>query len=474
MNNYNLSNYSIFIELEKSDNQYMALHGYTGAVDILGKEIVVYLKNNKNNLDATSFPFSNNTWNALVNRGYITQKSKEEEQEHVIKLANLLQRRNILLHQYFTFLITYDCNFRCPYCYEAGLSNHGLNWSKKVFTKDMVDKAYSAIDSIEKKKECRSNTILLYGGEPLLKENKEIIEYIVNKGTQKGFVFNAITNGYDLEYYVDLLSKDKITYLQITLDGMKETHNKRRKHFNGKETFDKILNNIILALNKGIFVNIRINTDANNIEDIALVKEMIKKRGISNKKNLYITSALLVDYLHANKECSIKEEYDLENDLNYLPYIEFVKKHKSMNLDIQFDDKGTYQLLYNAIKYKQKMHLKSTYCAAQHGSYTLDPYGNIFGCLESIGLTNERIGKYDGENVKWEPALNKWRSRNSGNLEKCSRCKYTFMCKGGCVNQILKKGGDFTDSICDGYDSILKTSANMVYDKLFLKQNSMY
>lgn len=472
MENYNLSNYSIFIELEKSDNQYMALHGYTGAVDLLEKEMVVYLKNNKENLVPTSFPFSSNSWNALIKRGYITQKSKKEEQNYVIKLANFLHKRNILLHQYFTFLITYNCNFRCPYCYEAGLSNHGLNWSKKVFTKEMADKAYLAIDSIEKKEEYRSNTILLYGGEPLLKENRDIIEYIVNEGTKKGFVFHAITNGYDLEVYADLLGMDKIRFLQITLDGSKEIHNKRRRHFSDKETFDKIFNNIILALKKGIYVNIRINTDANNIDDIALVKKMIKNRGMSENKNLHITSALLVDYLHVNKECDAKEKYDSENDLNYLSYIEFVKKHKKEDLDIQFDDKGTYQLLYSAIKHKRKMHLKSTYCAAQYGSYTFDPYGNIFGCLESVGLENGRIGKYGGESVKWEPVLNKWQSRNSGSIEKCSKCKYAFMCKGGCVNQVLKKGGDFTDSFCEGFGSILNVSANMVYDKLFLKQNN--
>lgn len=474
MSIYSLSNYSIFIELEKSDNQYMTLHGYTGAVDILEKDMVVYLKNNKDNLDPISFPFSSHSWNALVNRGYITQKSKGEEQDYVIKLATILQRRNILLHQYFTFLITYDCNFRCPYCYEAGLSNHGLNWSKKVFTKDMVDKAYSAIDSIEIKEEYRSNTILLYGGEPLLKENREIIEYIVNEGTKKGFVFNAITNGFDLESYIDLLSMDKIRFLQITLDGMKETHNKRRKHFSEENTFDKIFNNIILAINKGVHINIRINTDANNIDDIALVKKMINSIGVTESNKLHITSALLTDYLHANKESEVKEKYDSENDLNYLSYIEFVKKHKKEDLDIQYDDKNTYQLLYRAIKNKQKMHLKSTYCAAQHGSYTLDPYGNIFGCLESVGSIHERIGKYDGESVKWEPVLDKWRGRNSGSIEKCSKCKYTFMCKGGCANQVLKKGGDFTDSFCDGFGSILNTSANMVYEKLFLKQNNVF
>lgn len=61
-----------------------------------------------------------------------------------------------------------------------------------------------------------------------------------------------------------------------------------------------------------------------------------------------------------------------------MPYIEFVSKHKSENFDVQFDDRGTSRLLYTAIKNKSVMPLKSTYCAAQHGSYALDPYGYIY------------------------------------------------------------------------------------------------
>ena len=165
----------------------MALHGYTGALDILHKDIVDYLRMNKQNITESDSPFGTITWKNLLTRGYITQKTKRQEQEHVIKLANLLHKRNKLLHKYFTFIITYDCNFRCPYCYEANLSNHGLNWSKKKFTKEMVDKAYRAIDIIENRRDYRSNTILLYGGEPLLAENREIIEYIIQTGTKKRF-----------------------------------------------------------------------------------------------------------------------------------------------------------------------------------------------------------------------------------------------------------------------------------------------
>ena len=53
----------------------------------------------------------------------------------------------------------------------------------------------------------------------MLKENKDIVTYIVEKGVANGHKFHSVTNGYDLEAYADLLSPDKIARLQITLDG---------------------------------------------------------------------------------------------------------------------------------------------------------------------------------------------------------------------------------------------------------------
>jgi uncharacterized protein len=90
--------------------------------------------------------------------------------------------------------------------------------------------------------------IVLYGGEPLLKENKEIVEYIVNKGVDLGYTFEAITNGYDLEAFTDLLSPDKIRSIQVTVDGMQENHDKKRIHFVTIKSFDKIITNIGIAL----------------------------------------------------------------------------------------------------------------------------------------------------------------------------------------------------------------------------------
>ncbi len=102
----------------------------------------------------------------------------------------------------------------------------------------MVDKAYEAISKIRVDERTTNKSIQLYGGEPLLAENKKIVEYIVKQGKQRGYVFNAVTNGYDLDAYEDLLGPDNITRLQITVDGDREWHNKRRIHYQNPDSFD--------------------------------------------------------------------------------------------------------------------------------------------------------------------------------------------------------------------------------------------
>lgn len=113
-----------------------------------------------------------------------------------------------------------------------------------------MDRAYQAMLEFEPNTELHSKKIILYGGEPLLKQNKEIIKYIVSKGNNHGYHFTAITNGYDLEHFIDLLSPDKINHLQISIDGTEEKHNNRRTHFSDGKSFQKIMNNIVFALKK--------------------------------------------------------------------------------------------------------------------------------------------------------------------------------------------------------------------------------
>jgi uncharacterized protein len=123
------------------------------------------------NIDNTKSQPSQEILDILAARGYITTKTEEEEIEYVRRFADLLHRKDKILYKGFLFLVAYDCNFKCPYYYESTVLKNSRQWSKKAFTKEMVDKAYEAMMKIEPNEKLRSGSITLYRGEPLLAQN---------------------------------------------------------------------------------------------------------------------------------------------------------------------------------------------------------------------------------------------------------------------------------------------------------------
>lgn len=79
-------------------------------------------------------------------------------------------------------------------------------------------------------------------------------------------VTNAYLSNKIAEYVDDL----KISALQITLDGTKETHNQTRCLKNGLGTFDKILQNIdiLLGKSKTVRISVRMNISTENSEGL--------------------------------------------------------------------------------------------------------------------------------------------------------------------------------------------------------------
>ena len=448
------ANRSVYLIDIKLDNEKsMLIHGYTGAIDIVSNELADYLKNNPC-ISTHDFPFSNNTLNSLLNRGYLTTKTKEEEYSVTSKIANLLHDAHKRMYKSFAFIITYNCNFRCPYCFENSISGNGNAWSKKVFTPEMADKAYEAMLKIETRRELHNKQILLYGGEPLLKENKDIVSYIVQKGHKLGYQFRAITNGYDLDEYIDLLSPELINTIQITLDGYKKYHNSRRKHISDINTFDKIIKNIGLALSQHVNVTVRINTEENNFEDLAKLCNLFNSLGYKGNPYFHFYSSMLRHY-NTTKE---------ENEFKYLEWNQFIKKHYTEDKEeITCQDHGWYKRLYNCLKHHKSFQLLSTTCYAQYGNYMFDPQGCIFTCLETIGKKEHIIGFYDKRTIEWTKAKQFWQGRTIATTPRCKFCKYALLCGGGCLNKAPYTNSGFGISACTGFPFILEKSARKAF-----------
>ena len=451
--NYRDSSYLIDVPLDATEGtKHMIIHGYTGAMDIVDGNIARFLDGHKR-FTEDDFVFSENTFNLLLKRGYITEKTAPQERELACRLAELLHKNAKRQAKSFVFMVTYDCNFRCPYCYEAGISGNGRHWTKKTFTKGLVDRAYAAMEEIYPDYKKGYNNITLYGGEPLLKENVEIVTYIVKKGHELGYVFDAVTNGHDLDSYTEILSSGAMRHLQITLDGTREMHDSRRYHYQTHKSFDKIMSNIRLALDNGVKVGIRFNADANNFGEIKKLKEIFSQAGYFESKLLSFNTAMLND---ENKDAS-------RGDIHYVSREEFNRMYSKSGLDVSHQDYGLYSKIMTAIKNRNSIRFHSVFCGVQSGSYILDPYGDIYTCWETVGKPEYVIGKYSPE-VKWNDSIKNWQDRNTGNTPKCSCCKYSLLCGGGCLAKALKFGGDFKASYCDGYGDIVNLSVNRAYE----------
>lgn len=452
-NNERLSSYTICIELENTD-KIMLIHGYTGAIDIVNKNIMISLKSNHEDLsNKKEISFSTETWQKLKQRGYITTKTFQEEVLHVKKMADILHRQYKIGPKFFGFLVSYDCNFRCPYCYEAKISNFGNNWSKRIFNKTLVDDAYNAIFQIEKNEKLHGKSILLYGGEPLLKESRDIVEYIVEKGIALNHTFSAVTNGYDLEYYFDLLGPKKIASLQITIDGTRETHARTRIHKDNLDTFDKILTNIGEALKRDVFVSVRMNCNADNITEIEALGNTFKTVGFFKYKKFYFYNALIYDYLG-----QFKAENKEANNLEFMErekFVDFFKTHNTYHIE----DEGFEKLITKSIETGKKLMLRSIYCGAFANSYLFDSKRNIYSCWETIGRKETIVGNFENGIVHFNSELNKLHSFNIGYSDKCIKCKYVFLCRGGCP--IRKKS-----QLCSIIPRLLTISANNAYSHM--------
>jgi uncharacterized protein len=418
------SDYIIPIEIkDKGTRKMLLIHGYTGAIDVVS----VSVWENIHNGDYDKL--SEDTFNTLLQRGYLTQKTKEQEAHFVCSIHDALHLDDMLTESDITWVVTYNCNFRCPYCFEDREMKNGTQ--SITFTKEEVDNAFRLISSIQKDKKEGKRIMTLFGGEPLLAENKPIVSYIVNKGKELGYKFEAITNGYEVDSFTELLSQDAIYKLQITVDGPPQLHNLRRVHYKGFDTFDKIMKNIDLALKKGVNVVIRTNVDNECKSQYNDLKAIFDKLGYLSNSKFKLYSSILRNNSHIDQEeatglsfLSIDDYTDSKNEIGY-------------------NDFGLNKRMHDAFTGHRSVIYRTKLCSAQANGYVLAPLGQIYPCWEVIGDANYKIGTYSTNSHNWnEENLLKWSEQRATNRQTCKRCKYLLFCGGGCPYHYINNNYD--------------------------------
>lgn len=147
------------------------------------------------------------------------------------------------VHNYLRISVTDLCNLRCFYC----MPEEGIELADKQHLMTYEEILAIAGEFVS----LGVDTIRLTGGEPLVRKN---FGYLVEELAKLPVRLKLTTNGILLDKYFDLFEKVGLKDLNISLD----TLDKARSVFMTKrDYFDRIINNIEEALQRGF--NVKLN-----------------------------------------------------------------------------------------------------------------------------------------------------------------------------------------------------------------------
>ncbi len=161
-------------------------------------------------------------------------------------------------------VLTSGCNLACKYCFEKSCKPHR--------TMDIAT-AKSAVDLLFDYSASESNlSILFFGGEPTLKFDliKEITEYAEELAVikKKTIEFDMTSNGILLnEEMIDFFSSHKIKVL-LSIDGLKESHNRFRVDKSGNGTFERVIKGMKLLKNSQPWIGTKMTVSPENVPNL--------------------------------------------------------------------------------------------------------------------------------------------------------------------------------------------------------------
>ena len=267
---YFISNYNIYVDLS-AENGFSYVFNTSSRMLISIKGEIT----NKENLSTAVCSLKKDEI-ALLKKAEIIHENFNEDELLLNKINNIKKSKQKLM---ITIIPTDGCNFKCQYCYQDNARNH-------VISKEKMEGIIRWLDlNLDGFKEVH---IAWFGGEPLLCKDimLQMMEQINNLCKNHGvaMVSSITTNGYelDIETFKKFVRK-RVLYYQITIDGDRDNHNRKRPHKVYEDSYDKIVNNLVeiskLPMSYRFEIGIRINiaSDTSKEQIDTFVKAMKEK-----------------------------------------------------------------------------------------------------------------------------------------------------------------------------------------------------
>ena len=331
----------------------------------------------------------------------------------------------------FFLEVTSRCNAKCEHC--------GSSCGEKI-PKDEIELKYlkKALKEVADAYDATKILLNVTGGEPLLRSDLfELMQYAVDLGYRWGMTTNGMLINKDIAKKIE---KTKMDTVSISIDGLKETHEKFRKV---PGCFDKIIAGIKLLQKNKYLQTLQVTTVANkrNIDQLEDLYKLMLELGI---KDWRVINCDPIGRAKINNDILLDAE-----DYKYL--FKFIKKK---------NDEGKIKVTYGCSHY-----------LGVDLEHTIRPY--YFACLTGLSVASilsngdifvcpnvERRPELIQGNIKkdsfvdvWENKFEQFRKKRVNQNKKCKECSEFKFCAGDsfhtwnfdenkpniCLKEILKE-----------------------------------
>ena len=409
------SKYNFFSE--RKDGSYTAFNARTGSLAILslsGYNILQQLslaKKDKLNIEGQELISMENTLVDLQKGGFVV----EDDFDELSSLDIIVNRRKFDSSGLgLTIMPTSDCNLFCPYCYE--------HKTREYMDKSVQDALITFID--DHLKNAKNFGVSWYGGEPLMAIDtivdlsKKILDLCSKHNCE--YYAGIITNGVLLTLEnAHKLKQSNITFVQVSLDGTKEIHDKSRFEKGEKGTFDIIIENIKKIIHILPSIYIRINANKDNVSCLEALLDSLESEGLKGKVQVYIGQIEPIGVIKTCNDITVK---CIEDDSFAKTYVNFNKMaiQKGWDPEPYLVPATTFGL-----------------CAAEmDNAFVVEPDGKLQKCWVPVGKEQESIGNIRDGIVSYS-RLNKWIGYSPLHDAECRECNVLPLCYGNCVYRTL-------------------------------------
>lgn len=433
------------------------IHTLAGRIDPVSPEIYEDYKRLKRNTEET---VPEETKKFLMEGQYLLENEGQEKQMVEQAYESYQEKMKNKPVTFFNY-ITYDCNLRCSYC-----CYRYLDRETPVMDQAYIDNVFQAMAQMQEKSGRKCSRIVLSGGEPLLKENYDSVEYFFRKAKQhigneaaagRKCIFTIFTNATQAPEYKELLTeyKDMVSLVFVTLNGKKEHHDGERITGDGRGSFDDVIKGIHTFLSLGINTLTVCNVGRKTVGQLPGIYEVARENkwiGHPNFKGCFVSRI---------------KDHRQEND-NVISEDELIKAVVSLmeegELHEEFYNFGDLKQLKIALQFMEASRKNAkagnyhqfSGCNNKGSQYSFSVDANIYACAPSMGLWEYAVGNFMPDIVYDKEMKDWWESRSFLNIPKCRDCSIAFLCGGGCAFEAVEKNGDCNNPNCSGIKNILK------------------